>query len=448
MSFLSQSNQPVISYRQPFGTFVEGFDSILYSESRRQSNRLRLLAELFYGLTYDSCIVLPEPAINDNYVVIRLMRLMQDRKLDRLRDSLVYIPYRDRMTFIEKAILNADYVCSSLSANTERERVEFLRASDKSIGAILRAHEVIKHLLAKDFSTAEDHLVLDSYARLVVGDTPWLREQTPIKDHGFSLSDQLRTWLSLDSEYVPESSIAPNRIAKLLSSPDLWPENMKNAKGDSIFPWKDEVDVNRFNMYFGGRSYFHKAMSTWRDQLGNAVFGRMEEYVNSGYGIALQKTCGAYTAVRTPMDISNPNNTQAQQIMNGPESNNANSFEFCLNLEHLQGANMDGSRESDLYERTESAMLDCLETMFRDRKYEELKKQMLDLKTDDGDYKTKFVDSFGKIADFVNGLNGPFTLIIQGNFVINILNDVSTCKREILGEDKFNEANGCEHKNC
>ena len=74
MSTQPQSAEPAKPYRPPFGTFVEGFDSILYSESLRQSNRLRLLAELFYGLTYDSKILLPEPVVNDNYVVIRLMR--------------------------------------------------------------------------------------------------------------------------------------------------------------------------------------------------------------------------------------------------------------------------------------------------------------------------------------------------------------------------------------
>ena len=148
------------------------------------------------------------------------------------------------------------------------------------------------------------------------------------------------------------------------------------------------------------------------------------------------------------MDIGNPNNTEAQRIMTRAESNNANSFEFQLNLEHLNAARADGTTELDIFEGTESEMLDCLDKMFSDPFYEQLKNQLLVLKPDDNDYKNKFVDAFGKIADYVNELNGPFKLHIQGNFVLNVLNNVSVCKREILGQHEFNEANGCEHRNC
>lgn len=425
-------------YRQPFGTFIEGFDSILYSESRRQANRLRLLAELFYGMTYDSCIVIPEPVANDNYVVVRLLRMMQDRGLDKFRESLVYVPYRDLKSFVEKALLNVDFVCSSLSSNIERERIDYLKQGQKPTDIFKSAAELIEYLLKSNQATTEDQLVLQSHEKLIKGDAPWIRQSTPIVNHGFSLFEQIREWLALDWNQYGE--LSESKVCSLLEKQDFWPQIVNSPVGQTIQPWQSDPII-RFNSYFNSRSYFHKVMPLWRQELGDATFGRLEEYVNSAYGIALQKTCGAYTAVRTPTDIGNQNNTTAQQIMNGPDSTNNNAFEFYLNLEHL-------NLGDDLYDRTEEAMLTCLDDMLKETTYLELKQQMLALKPHDSDYESKFVDTFGKIANFVNGLNGPFTLEIQGNYVINILERVSFCKREILGEREFQDANGCEHRNC
>ena len=175
MSTRPQSTEPAKPYRPPFGTFVEGFDSILYSESLRQSNRLRLLAELFYGLTYDSKILLPEPVVNDNYVVIRLMRSTQDRGLEKIRESLVYVPYRDTETFFKNALLSGDrYVCSSLSDTIEKKRIEFLK-HDKSPEVIPSVTQLLAHLMTCQEASSDDLLVLNSFSRLIVGDNHWAK---------------------------------------------------------------------------------------------------------------------------------------------------------------------------------------------------------------------------------------------------------------------------------
>ena len=280
------------------------------------------------------------------------------------------------------------------------------------------------------------------------------KNRRAFREHGFLLSDQINDWLEFDWKQLggESNSLSPIRVQNVLAKEELWPKEKettseKATSGEVSHPWKLDAQT-RFNTYFRGRSFFHKTMPLWRNELGDSAFDRMEEYVNSAYGIALQKTCGASTAVRTPMDIGNPNNTEAQRIMTGSESHNANSFEFQLNLEHLKSDRADGTTEHNIFARTESEMLDCLDKMFRDPNYEQLKNQLLVLKPEDGDYKNKFVDAFGQIADYVNELNGPFKLHIQGNFVLNVLNNVSVCKREILGQHDFNEANGCEHRNC
>ena len=404
-----------------FGTFIEGFDSILYNPGNRASNQDRFLAEFFYGLIYDSALVLAEPMVFDNHTMIRLLRRMQT-DYQYLLKAIHYAPYREPLVSLENTFFNHAYVCSSLSetANEERRaRIGMLLKCNPGANVTDKATALIECKQSSNF-TEDDRIALENIFRIYHhNDTPWLAGNacTANTKHGYNMHCQLRDWLEADDkdrDRTPQSPLPLwNQVSETLKCPDVQP-----CKRNS-----QEKETLSFHQYFSNRSNFHNKKPFWQQALNAADFGRLEEYVNSAYMIALQKTCQAATAVQTPTDFGNQYHVKAQAVMN-KSANDSSAFEFKLSLTYLESnGGLDTNQASDHIksrDKLEAELLEHLNALHQDAGFIEARNKLGTVNRSDPDYREKYIEAFTTLADLVNKLEGPFQLHTQGNMVVEL----------------------------
>jgi len=431
------------------GIFIEGFDSILYNTERRGGNQVRFLAEAFYGLIFDCQIVLAEPMVFDNVAVIRLLHRLKDRKHNPLHRVFAYAQFREPQETVAKTLMNPAYVSSCLSPEIEKCRIELARKLASSNRGLCNQWEfLLESLLRENCITEDDELYLSSLLRGVRGgDWLWKTGFAGNPKHGFKMNEELAGWLRRDAargNHLREAAVghapAPlaSRIATLVKDPQFWPNGEQPSEAA---------------VYFDRRSRFHQKLSLWRKALGTWDFDRLDEYVNSAYMIAVQRTCLAHSAVRTPMDLNNPAHVAAQQVMQ-ENSVGGTNFEFRLNLAELSGASTSDSPVilQEQFRRVEDGMLDCLNELEKDPRFTQAKSLLTTLPPHDEDYAKRYGDVFNDIVGLVRTTGGPFRLMVEGNRVVTILEDgetqVSSCAREIDATSSFEDANGHESRDA
>ncbi|MGH8644574.1 MAG: hypothetical protein ACREX4_09005 [Gammaproteobacteria bacterium] len=444
---MSSQTQPTenAALGHKFGTFIEGFDSILYNSETRASNQDRFLAEFFYGLIYDSALVLAEPMVFDNHTMIRLLRRMQHDNRQYLLGAIHYAPFRQPLVSLEKTFFNPAYVCSSLSETANKERCNRLRKLNEEASVSEKATALIKWREQPINCTEDDLVAIDNSINVYQkNDTPWQagNECRANAKHDYKMHCQVQNWLDADCRYRHVTLQSPQslwaRVSETLKCPDVQPFKIHSQQKENL----------HFEQYFANRSNFHSTKTAWRQALGDADFGRLEEYVNSAYMIAIQTTCNAATAVRTPTAFGNPHNEEAQTVMN-KSAGNALAFEFKLSLKHLEpDGDTDGNqpRSPTDPDKLEAELLEHLDELHKMDSFIEARNKLGAVNRSDPDYRDKYTGAFNTLADLVNELQGPFRLLTQGNMVVNIIKNVCHCGKEIDPTDTFPDANGCEHK--
>lgn len=415
---------PPVKHRH--GTFIEGFDSILYNTEHRSDNRVRFLAEAYYGLVFDSRIILAEPMIFDNMAMIRLMSRLRSEGKQPLRDAFAYAHFRPVEDTLIKTLLNPAYVSSCLSAGTEALRIELAGRLKPATwdGLGPQAAKMMNDLLRADSLTEDDRSYLEVIEMgMRHGEWLWSGEYQGRTDHGFSMAGQVGSWLAAD-----EGDMRP-KIDHWLKDAEFWPDR--------------KIIDGGFDAYFKARSLLHQKAGIWREAMGQADFDRLNEYVNSAYMMAVQKTCLAANAVRTPMDFNNASHVAAQQVMNADSRGGSKNIEFRLNFITIGGAETD-----HLIRQVEDGLLGTLNELHENPDFMETKRRLGALRVDEPDYAGTYLDTFHHLVKLSNASGGPFELLVDGSRVVNVLRyagtEVSRCTKEVDPAAQDPGANGCE----
>jgi hypothetical protein len=377
----------------------------------------------------------------DNHTMIRLLRRMQKDQYQYLRKAIHYAPFREPLVSLEKTFFNPAYVCSSLSETANKERCDRLLKLNEGAPVKDKASALSEWYNQPSNCTEDDLIALDNIFRICRNqdDTPWLADNKcrANTEHGYKMHCQLRDWLEADDGYRKITPSLWNQVIEILKCPDVQPFKTSSQ------------EILSFDQYFSNRSNFHNTKLFWQQALGEAEFGRLEEYVNSAYMISLQKTCQAATAVQTPMDFGNPYNVAAQAVMN-KSANDSSAFEFKLSLTHLESdGGLDTNQASNHInsrDKLEAELLQHLDELHRKDSFIKARNKLGAVNRSDLDYREKYIETFNTLADLVNELQGPFQLHTQGNMVLNIVRNVSQCEKAIEPTDGFPGANGCEHQ--